>query len=188
MEVPKVYKVMRIDPEDGKLKSVYAGNPKHCLIQYPTVIYKEGEIAYAPRGQLGLSAFGTYEGAKYFCKTNKVEDVMVIHEAVPLGKRGGGLWDCDDSDCTYPALLIGKEVWRSEPEKPKEGWVDVTRELTFEPYYTDEGTSLRICHAHCIIGYLGVEPNLAELPTGYKYETHAHSGNHSGFVKILKKV
>ncbi len=127
----KVYKVLRVEGEE--LKSVYAGFYTGTIFMenLEGVTYKEGTISYAPKSQGLLTAFGVLEEAIDFAKRNTPETAerMVIHEAVPLGGNGGALYGSGcpwSSSCSYPAILLGEEVWKG---KPKEEWVDVTSSL-----------------------------------------------------------
>ncbi len=99
----KVYKALKV--EGGILKSVLAGNPlsTSSIGDYIGVIYKEGEISYAPIGQKGLAVFGSLEEAKYWLGINlKSGDTGVIYEATGLGNEGA-------------ALLLGRKVYSTRP-------------------------------------------------------------------------
>uniref|UniRef100_A0A6H1ZRQ9 Uncharacterized protein n=1 Tax=viral metagenome TaxID=1070528 RepID=A0A6H1ZRQ9_9ZZZZ len=119
--IKQVYKVVRIDGEE--LKSVWAGNPTGgIVISADGVVYKEGEITYAPKGQQGLSTFDTLLEAIAFASTQAMKYSRVVHEATPLGKRGekvGSAYSWGNTAATYPAILLGKEVWKEEEKKPE---------------------------------------------------------------------
>ena len=113
METPeKVYKVLR--KEQGELKSVYAGKATG-FPQYKGVTYKEGEIARAPQGQQGLACYTDLRDAKNFLGVENARYALdlVIHEATSLGTKRGriALDSFRKSSCTYPALLLGKQVY-----------------------------------------------------------------------------
>jgi len=123
----KIYKVLL--EEDGELKSTIAGRGlgKVYLAQdKPRLTYKEGQITYAPEGTVGLFSYRILGEAKRYSKyIPHDEGTIRIHEAIPLGNRFSTFFF---NSRVYPALLLGKEVWREEA--PKEGWVDVTSECT----------------------------------------------------------
>lgn len=108
----KVYKVVR--KQNGELVSVWAGTQSYKV--YKPVTYKEGQISYAPEGQGGLAVFGDLKDAKTFLihsvHSNLGQNIGEIHEATALGTKGypiSGGWG--DSNCTYPAILLGKKVY-----------------------------------------------------------------------------
>ena len=129
-EIPKVYKVVRVD--NGELKSVYAGNCTTNILRdfrgnTQGVIYKEGQISYAPRGQKGLFVFMSLKEAKAFAIESREMGILEIYEAIPLGEeqiRAGF-----DTSALYPALILDKKVWsEDEPLDVFEEWEDVTRD------------------------------------------------------------
>ena len=114
-QVKSVYKVVRVD--NGVLKSVYAGHYTgiHFVEDLQGVTYKEGQITYAPQGQKGLAVWDTLEQAILFSESNSTQGKQAVYEATGLGNRDIGL-QADEGASTYPAILLGKEVWREEPK------------------------------------------------------------------------
>ena len=113
MEIPKVYKALAL--EDGVLKSIIAGREGFGA----SLEYQEGEVTYAPEGSMGIFADAVLKEAirngqgNYFGQPG----ILVVHEAVPLGTRMWGEETFMEYP-RYPAILLGKEVWRERP-KPK---------------------------------------------------------------------
>lgn len=123
-EIPTLYKVLVVN-KDGELVSSIAGRGLGCTwrAQHETpVVYKEGEISYAPAPGKNLFAFKALDGFADSASShingnptafNKGVEWR-IHEATPLGTPTQR-----DGHTTYPALLLGKEVRRSEPVRPE---------------------------------------------------------------------
>lgn len=156
METQMVYKALRVD--DGVLKSVWAGIG--CFASLIGITYTEGQISYAPKGQAGLSAFGELEDAIEFCGANNNHCYpMVVHEAVSLGRKGKALNFSDSiwkSSATYPAILLGKEVWSDKPKEPTE--------------------LERLCEARTLLGgdiRTATRTSLNLFPKGRKYALYA---------------
>lgn len=116
METQTVYKAL-VRTKDGRLVSIWSDR---------ILDYNEGQITYAPKGSMGIFIRPTLEGAKYSGKTNsrrrckELGGTRVVHEATPLGnlcsKAGSSIFLADDR---YPAILLGKEVWRDKPIRPE---------------------------------------------------------------------
>lgn len=117
-EVKKVYKALQETPE-GKLISLMAQSD---LCRYP-LDYREGGITYAPEGSMGIFTDDTRGKARHTGRANKGRctengGILVIYEAIPLGEMMNKAIDLTfASRDRYPAILLGKEVWR---EKPRE--------------------------------------------------------------------
>lgn len=88
--------------------------------------YTEGEITYAPEGSMGIFVEETLMEARSMGQGNRgykeKEGKLVVYEAAPLGfqeavvdhnKAFGNM-------LRYPAILLGKEVWRDKPKEPTE--------------------------------------------------------------------
>lgn len=177
MEIPKVYKAL-VEKEGGELVSIWAGTHIGGELSY-----QEGQVTYAPEDSIGIFVEETLEESIYNGKDNSTlkrkeyNGTLVVHEAIPLGQmfpKGHSL-NFEDY-IRYPAILLGKEVWRQEPEKPKEEWVDVTKECTY--YARRDGDDLKkgayvlvIEHNGEIVGHLfvgGVKP--AMMGSNYQIE------------------
>lgn len=183
--VKKVYKAVRL--KDGALESLVVGSARQgYAFPYSTLTYIEGEITYAPKGSDGIYVSLTLEGAVGDIRGNCPDpDEGHVYEATPLGKQGKGMINLP----TYPAILLGKCVWRSEPEKPKEEWVDITKEChtTLVPFEEIDGSYLALCHASIVIGVLALNQNILDLglPSNYKIE---RAINATCSFKVFKKI
>lgn len=115
--IPVVYKALI--NKDNKLESLVAGSGS--FTDHRSLPYHVGQITYAPEGSLGIfvdetlaDAQGNAQGNKSKCR--KVRGTLVVHEAAPLGaalpQEGKSSFE---SYTRYPAILLGKEVWRETP-------------------------------------------------------------------------
>jgi len=122
--VNKVYKVV-VETEDGRLVSRTAGG--YGFSKWQELVYKEGEITYAPEGSGGIFVDETMEDAHTTVedRAGSKQGTRVIYEAIPLGKLCGAIPDrCGgvsifSASARYPAILLGKEVWRETPPRPE---------------------------------------------------------------------
>lgn len=111
-EAIKVYKPL-VETSDGKLVSIWACAKKSGV----RLEYKERRITYNPEGGMGIWVSPSLWEAESQLHHNagytkeKTSGIGVIHEATPLGEGMGNM------EFRYPAILLGKEVWR---EKPRE--------------------------------------------------------------------
>src|SRR4030042_2629448 len=183
--IPKVYKALRI--KDDKLISLV---PTLSFKGIP-LEYKEGQITYAPEGSLGIFVDTTFGACKDNALRNKngageiIE--VAVYEATPLGKleqkdvpSQGMRWLC-------PAILLGKEVWRSEPEKPKEPeWKDVTKECNVQIKVLHSGYYLSVYHAGNWLIEAGYDGVRISLRADYKIEKLPKTYDFCPF-RILKR-
>ncbi len=124
-----VYKAVANFP-GGRLESILAGGGSEEVRTLPMLVYKEGEITYAPEGSNGVYVSETEEKARDVGMWNKTRikgiygAVVTVHEAIPLGNRKS----LEDAVAVrglsafaeiprYPAILLGKEVWRETPKE-----------------------------------------------------------------------
>ena len=175
MDMPKVYKVV-VELPNGTKVSRTAGGKEGGWSANHELVYKEGMVTDAPEGSLGIF---TDKDLKDACRTAEdtsggKEGTRVIHEAIPLGQE---LLETNtffgNNVGRYPAILLGKEVWRGEPA-PKKEWVDVTEEccLRWEPGCIDKTKGYyagRLIHRGTLVGGLGANGIVAQ--EGFKLET-----------------
>jgi len=153
MEIPKVYKAL-VKTRAGRLVSIWA----ETLLDY-----HEGEVTYAPKGSMGIFIRDDLGGAVNNGKSNsrhrckELEGTLVVHEATPLGnlcsKAGHSTFLVDDR---YPAILLGKEVWRDEPTELE-----------------------RLCEARVLLGgeiRTCIQAGLHFCPEGRKYALYRKHG------------
>lgn len=191
MEPQKVYKVVR-QHSDGRLTSVYAGQPETMTEKWKRltpVEYKVGEIAYAPQGQMGLAAFTTLNDAVWFARhEGALPHNNLILSATPLGPRGPSLTNLTGrSSYTYPALLIGEQVWPEQPAEPE--WKDVTAECILSWWQTERGV-IRVSHDGYTMALIGHQINCSKIgkPDCYRVETlPSVIEGFSGTIKVLKR-
>lgn len=114
------YKPLVETPDRGLISLWAGGGAAGTVLEY-----KEGEITYTPKGSAGIWVSKTLEQAKDsgFGNKNKV-GVLIVYEVTPLGERmGEGEGFSTPSsfarDIRYPAILLGKEVWREEEPRPE---------------------------------------------------------------------
>ena len=116
----KVYKPL-VRTEDGRLVSIFAR--RRPTLDYPELEYKEGTITYAPEGTRGIWTSPDLERGKKQKEnaTDKLSEggTFVVHEATPLGNPITTPTEVGAPSTRYPAILLGKEVWREEPSRPK---------------------------------------------------------------------
>jgi len=116
----KVYKPL-VRTEDGRLVSIFAR--RRPTLDYPELEYKEGTITYAPEGTRGIWTSPDLERGKKQKEnaTDKLSEggTFVVHEATPLGNPITTPTEVGAPSTRYPALLLGKEVWREEAPRPE---------------------------------------------------------------------
>lgn len=131
-----------------------------------TLYYTEGRITYAPEGSMGIFVSSSLAIAKGMGLGNRgyklskvgegIKDALVVYEVIPLGNRFPYTDVSFGGSDRYPAILLGKEVWRDEPVPPKEEWEEVTKDIT--------------CRGNCgraVIEHKGIE--LMELTLSKPY-------------------
>ena len=133
MDIPKVHKMLARYP-DGRLVSLWVEESNRLVQQRNggELTYEEGKITYALKGSQGIYTIGTLAEGKGQIPNGegkkKQGATLVIHEAIPLGdEMPSNLLAYQDAG-RYPAILLGKEVWREPAPEPIEEWVDVTGE------------------------------------------------------------
>ncbi len=194
-EVKKVYKVL-VETKEGKLVSMIAGGKKSGWDEYRELTYKEGEITYAPPSTMGIfvkEAIDRAIGHSFDHSGGKME-LRVIHEAIPLGKKLPRTGDAFSTEARYPAILLGKEVWREKPAKLKEEWVDVTGECTVSLEHLHGGRAcVLISHGVGWVMELGVGVGIERVPPCndgvYKIEDcGVNCGDPQHTFRVWKKV
>ena len=171
-----VYKALM--EENGELRSTIAGRGLGVAQDKPKLTYKEGEITYAPEGTKGIYVWESLGEARkhvrYYC-----EERGRVHEATPLGKKGH---DPIRDSTTYPAILLGKEVWLELA--PKEEWVDVTGECAVKL----EGNHVEVWHKNVYVLALGGKYSALTIDSQYKVEVNLLEGCCGKFKVFHKKV
>lgn len=192
-EVKKVYKAVR--DIEGRLESLVVGS-KHFGKSYRdeiTLTYKEGEITYAPENSAGIWTHSNLRVAVTdIYNWNLREEGACVYEAIPLGKALPAGTN-DGCVARYPAILLGKCVWRSEPEKPEEEWEDITRECKMSPYLYSIGGEALVnisYHGECVamLGINGVE--VSNAMEGGRYalaEETIDTAQGTLWFKVLKR-
>lgn len=192
----KVYKVVHMDGE-GEYSSIFAG--QECdtgigMSRHPKLEYRIGVVTVAPGGSLGVHCYGDFEKAKRHAGGNTAYAIQkpgAVLEVEPIKVMGRPEnWG---DNVLLPAVRPIKEVWRAEPEKPKEEWKDVTSECEYKISYSSPHW-VSIIHENSerfLLGSNGVmdwKPGLMGL--GYQIETFPKGGNsyECGGFKVWLKV
>lgn len=192
-EVKKVYKPL-VETSDGRLVSIWAGRRRGISLEY-----RVGEITYTPEGGAGIWVCETLEVAQGQGKSNSrttIKDTsgaLVVHEATILGEKCGaimdttGLPDTFSDDIRYPAILLGKEVWR---EVPKEEWKDVTRECSckiLSNVLDNYHILVSILHEDKQVGALGLNQIELSLSEDYRVEPDTKTGAGTQWFRVFKR-
>ena len=113
----KFYKAVR-ELEDGTLVSMMPRDVE-ILVSYgkPVLTYNVGGVTCAPDGRFGVFLFTDLDDAKGLTNEYCHHDDGIIYEAEPIGEPREHY---TSNRPTFPAILLGKEVWRQKPLPPKE--------------------------------------------------------------------
>ena len=177
MDIPRVYKALARYP-DGRLVSLWASNHSGTVDRGEVELeYHEGEITYAPQGSQGIYTEATYqEGIGQMKNGEEKRDLLgatlVLHEAIPLGNMMPADPHAYQAPGRYPAILLGKEVWRKPAPEPIEEWVDVTGECTLqfinEVIFKKKGFYVQVYYrGACVVGLGLADPYVKD---GFKLE------------------
>ena len=182
----RVYKALQKTPE-GKLISLRAQSGDGRLD------YEEGAITYAPESSMGIFVDETPIGAQRNGISNSfyahgAGGIVVVYEALPLGKQLPNTGRFPTEQTRYPAVLLGKEVWTETLKKPV--WKDITEQLTIKlekrPAFFGfcirafDGDKLVMTLGHRVVQDGNYERN------GYKIEFADDGGGNGGF-KVFKR-